>query len=102
MSYLNETHDPSLRSWVESANVADNGFPIQNLPFATVRAGGPAENCRPGTGIGSKVPDLAALASANPFQGLAAQASSACSGSQLTGRMALTAEQWSALRLELS
>ena len=29
---LNETHDPSLKSWVESAN-GHPEFPIQNLPF---------------------------------------------------------------------
>src|SRR5262252_1591747 len=32
---LNETHDPNLTSWVESANDAKTDFPIQNLPFAT-------------------------------------------------------------------
>jgi fumarylacetoacetase len=34
------THDPSLRSWVESANRPDSDFPIQNLPFATFRRAG--------------------------------------------------------------
>jgi fumarylacetoacetase len=36
MTMLNETHDPALRSWVPSANVAGSDFPIQNLPFASV------------------------------------------------------------------
>ncbi len=30
---INETHDPNLRSWVESANDPNTDFPIQNLPF---------------------------------------------------------------------
>ena len=30
---MNATHDPRLRSWVESANDPDTDFPIQNLPF---------------------------------------------------------------------
>ena len=30
MSALNETHDPGLRSWVESANDGRTDFPIQN------------------------------------------------------------------------
>src|SRR3982751_2618855 len=30
---INETHDPNLRSWVESANDPNSDFPIQNLPF---------------------------------------------------------------------
>jgi len=34
MTYeINETHDPNLKSWVESANDPNNDFPIQNLPF---------------------------------------------------------------------
>ena len=34
MTYeINETHDPNLKSWVESANAPDTDFPIQNLPF---------------------------------------------------------------------
>src|SRR5690606_39469288 len=31
---INETHDPNLRSWVESANDPTTDFPIQNLPLA--------------------------------------------------------------------
>jgi hypothetical protein len=33
MYEINETHDPKLKSWVESANDPDTDFPIQNLPF---------------------------------------------------------------------
>jgi fumarylacetoacetase len=32
---LDETHDPNLKSWVESANDPATDFPIQNLPFVT-------------------------------------------------------------------
>ena len=37
MYEINETHDPNLRSWVESANDPNTDFPIQNLPFCTYR-----------------------------------------------------------------
>lgn len=30
---INETHDPNLKSWVESANDPATDFPIQNLPY---------------------------------------------------------------------
>jgi len=30
---IDETHDPKLESWVESANDPNTDFPIQNLPF---------------------------------------------------------------------
>ncbi|HEY2866854.1 MAG TPA: hypothetical protein VGJ02_07170, partial [Pyrinomonadaceae bacterium] len=33
MYEINETHDPNLKSWVESANDPNSDFPIQNLPF---------------------------------------------------------------------
>jgi len=34
MTYeINETHDPNLKSWVESANDPNTDFPIQNLPI---------------------------------------------------------------------
>ena len=37
MTYeINETHDPNLKSWVESANDPNTDFPIQNLPFCVV------------------------------------------------------------------
>jgi len=34
--HIDETHDPSLESWVESANDPGTDFPIQNLPLARV------------------------------------------------------------------
>ncbi|MBK9155573.1 MAG: fumarylacetoacetase [Chloracidobacterium sp.] len=37
MYEINETHDPNLKSWVESANDPNTDFPIQNLPFCRFR-----------------------------------------------------------------
>jgi hypothetical protein len=37
MSLINESHDPSLKSWVAQANEPGSDFPIQNLPFAVFR-----------------------------------------------------------------
>jgi len=54
---LNETHDPSLRSWVQSANEPDCDFPIQNLPFGTFSIAG-RHGARIGVAIGSKILDL--------------------------------------------
>ncbi|MFG0314049.1 MAG: fumarylacetoacetase, partial [Phycisphaerales bacterium] len=33
---IDETHDPNLKSWVESANDPQSDFPIQNLPLCSV------------------------------------------------------------------
>ena len=38
---IDETHDPKLESWVESANDPGTDFPIQNLPLCMIAA--PAE-----------------------------------------------------------
>jgi fumarylacetoacetase len=59
MNTLNATHDPGLRSWVASANVAGCDFPIQNLPFGRFRkAGASADTPRIGVAIGDQVLDL--------------------------------------------
>jgi fumarylacetoacetase len=62
MSIIDESHDPSLESWVESANLATTDFPIQNLPFGTFRRAGSNEALRIGTAIGDQVLDIGALA----------------------------------------
>jgi fumarylacetoacetase len=99
---LNETHDPALRSWVASAHAAGSDFPLQNLPFAVFRRRGSAEVWRGGVAIGDQVVDLAALAAAGAFEGLARQALQAAAAPELNGLMALGAPAWSALRLALS
>jgi fumarylacetoacetase len=55
------THDPELKSWVESANDPAGDFPIQNLPFGVFRRKGTKEKPRGGVAIGDQVFDLAAL-----------------------------------------
>jgi fumarylacetoacetase len=40
---INETHDPNLKSWIESANDPNTDFPIQNLPFCEFRLAGDEE-----------------------------------------------------------
>ena len=58
---LDETHDPALTSWVESANAPGGEFPIQNLPFGIFRRKGRNEAPRGGVAIGYQILDLAAL-----------------------------------------
>jgi fumarylacetoacetase len=101
MSTLNETHDPALRSWVESANQANSDFPIQNLPFAVFRRKGTPEAFRCGVAIGDQILDLGAAA-AGVFSGEAASAVQAGAQDKLNALMALGANAWRALRLALS
>ena len=75
---IDETHDPSLVSWVESANRQDTDFPIQNLPLGRFRrAGDPA--LRIGVAIGDWVLDLqsAGFVDHNDIHRLIAQGPSA-------------------------
>jgi fumarylacetoacetase len=58
---LDDTHDPRLESWVESANERGCDFPIQNLPFGIFRRKGSDEAPRGGVAIGDQIVDLAAL-----------------------------------------
>ncbi|HEY9316830.1 fumarylacetoacetase [Achromobacter deleyi] len=99
---INETHDPSLQSWLASANTGTSDFPVQNLPYGAFRRKGSQESFRPGVAIGDQILDLAALAAKQPFEGLAAEALAACAGDSLNALMALGQPHWSALRLALS
>lgn len=102
MNVLNETHDPALRSWVASANMAGNDFPVQNLPFAVFRRRGTSEPFRGGVAIGDQIVDLGTAAAAGVFSGDAAAAAQAGSMDKLNTLMARGPVAWSALRLALS
>ena len=58
---MNETHDPKLQSWVESANDPACDFPVQNLPFGIFRKKRSKERPRGGVAIGDQILDLAAV-----------------------------------------
>ncbi len=65
MRPIDQTHNPALQSWVDSANDPDSDFPIQNLPFCRFQPGsGPS---RVGVGIGDRILDLAAVAEQGLF-----------------------------------
>jgi len=62
---IDETHDPSLTSWVDSANEPAADFPVQNLPFGRFhRVGVAADASYIGVAIGDHVLDIAACARA--------------------------------------
>jgi fumarylacetoacetase len=82
---IDETHDPSLRSWVESANRPGCDFPIQNLPVGVFRP--PGDNqARVGVAIGDFILDAGAWVA----------------GETLNGYLALPASQRRDLRREWS
>ncbi len=94
MTGLNTTHDPSVRSWVETATHRDCPFPIQNLPYAVFSTAGSAK--RVGVAIGDWILDLALLEA----EGLLRPSpdASVFAASELNGFMALGAEAWTNTR----
>jgi fumarylacetoacetase len=59
MTYqINETHDPNLKSWIESANASDTDFPLQNLPFCVFARACSYENVRIGVAVGDFILDV--------------------------------------------
>jgi fumarylacetoacetase len=98
---MNETHDPELRSWVESANDERSDFPIQNLPFGVFRRSGDTAPPRVGVAIGDRILDVAGCARAGLLDGDAAEAGAACDAPALNDLMALGRPAWSALREQL-
>jgi fumarylacetoacetase len=85
VTMLDETHDPALESWAESANQPGCDFPIQNLPLGVFKAVG---DIRPrlGVAIGNFILD----------------AEEWLSGDDLNGYMKLTATERRDLRRTLS
>jgi fumarylacetoacetase len=98
---INETHDPSKRSWVESANLPETDFPIQNLPFGVFRRHGSSELPRVGVAIGSQILDLAACSSEGVLQAEDEGVARACREPALNGLMALGPNAASDLRRAL-
>ncbi|MBA3646089.1 MAG: fumarylacetoacetase [Gemmatimonadaceae bacterium] len=94
---MNDTHNPALRSWVESANDASSDFPIQNLPFGVFSNGGER---RCGVAIGDRIVDVSAVA--DSFTGGAADIARACSAPVLNSVMAESNANLSEFRAQLS
>ncbi|GAC1465767.1 MAG: fumarylacetoacetase [Chamaesiphon sp.] len=99
---IDATHNPSLRSWVESANRKNTDFPIQNLPFGVFRHQGSTETSRIGIAIGDQILDLALCASAKLLQDLPHELQVACAATNLNQLMALGSGASSVLRSYLS
>ena len=93
----NETHDPNLTSWVESANRPDSDFPIQNLPFGVFRPG--QGSPRVGVAIGESILDAGECVRLGYLGGTAAEA---LQDRSLNAFLRLGPEHWSDVRRQLS
>lgn len=102
---LDHTHNSSATSWLESANMADNPFPIQNLPWCVFRS---ATHRQPtiGIGIGDQILDARRLAASACLSRLdnfplEAALSSVLTQETLNAAMCLTPAQRKQLRFAL-
>lgn len=98
-SQIDETHSPTLTSWVASAN-GHADFPIQNLPLGVFAPNG--QTPRGGIAIGEMILDLAGLAASGLLEGDALRAAQAASGATLNPLLALGAAPRRALRRRVS
>ncbi|HKS06739.1 MAG TPA: fumarylacetoacetase [Gemmatimonadaceae bacterium] len=64
---IDETHDPALISWIDSANDPATDFPPQNLPLGVFSRG---EGTRIGIAIGEEILDIDACVRAGMFESL--------------------------------
>jgi fumarylacetoacetase len=103
MSKLTDaTHDPRLRSWVESANDGATDFPIQNLPYGRFRRAGSDEPWRIGVAIGDQVLDLRRAREQSPWGGDVLPLLEPLAAGDLNAFMALGAPAWGRVRAALS
>ena len=96
---MNETHDPMLESWVESANDPATEFPIQNLPFGvfTHRRN---ESPRVGIAIGDQILDVVESLAQGYIRGW--PEAQRYFGSRLNPLMAVDPDQLESFRSEVS
>jgi fumarylacetoacetase len=97
LANLNQTHDPNLKSWVESANRRNCHFPVQNLPYGVFSTPASPDK-RVGVAIGDRVLDLGVLEKA----GLIPTTGTAFGRGDINAFMALGAEHWQRTRGALS
>jgi fumarylacetoacetase len=98
---VNETHDPSLTSWIELANSPECDFPIQNLPFGVFARKGDAER-RVGVAIGDQIVDVGESLSANLWNGKARDVARWCDRPTMNELMQAPRDALSEFRARLS
>ena len=101
MPQSDATCDPSLRSWVTSANQPGTDFPVQNLPFGVFRHSNSA-HANIGVAIGDEVINLRGIAEDDLLAGIDQKTIEACKQETLNALMALGRPYATELRLRLS
>lgn len=98
---LDRTHEPNLRSWLDTANRSDTDFPIQNLPFGAFRRSGGAPTSL-GVAIGDRVLDLRGAVAEGWLASLPEAVRTALCEPELNRFLALGRGAWAPVRTALS
>src|SRR5512136_2664242 len=99
---IDETHDPALRSWIESANGPSTDFPVQNLPFGVFRRRERHSPPRLGVAIGDMVLDATGCVDAGLLDPLSTSVVEAFDSYTLNRVMGLGRDDRHSLRKRLS
>jgi fumarylacetoacetase len=102
MIAVNDTHDPALRSWVESANLPGTDFPIQNLPLGIFKRRDTEDAAGIGVAIGDQILSLRRTVDLGLIDGISSPMREACGKAALNAVMALGNEEMGRLRRQLS
>lgn len=97
-SNIDETHNPEQLSWVESANIPETDFPIQNLPFGVFRTRDDNQTTHVGIAIGDQIFDVVKGLETGVFRDKGAKGAEACRSGRLNELMALDRSYWKCLR----
>ena len=100
-SFDDSTCDPSLKSWVTSANQPGTDFPVQNLPLGVFRHSGSGLRSI-GVAIGDAVVNLRGIAEDDLLAGIDQKTIDGCQQETLNALMALGRAHATELRLRLS
>ena len=99
---IDDTHEPSRRSWVEAANRDGADFPVQNLPFGVFRRRATEDAPRIGVAIGDQILDLVRCRDLSLLEGLPGALLEATARPSLNALVALGASPLSQLRRRIS
>ena len=88
-----------MKSWVESANLPNCDFPLENLPYGVFRH---EDQMRIGIAIGDQVLDLRSCVQSGLLGSLPPETTAACSRDFLNALMSLGPAVWSPLRHEVT
>jgi fumarylacetoacetase len=97
---INATHDPGLRSWVESATPGSD-FPIQNLPLGVFIRRGGGDTPGVGVAIGDQILDLGRARQMGLLEELPSPILDAVAMPTLNGLMALERAEMTRLRQQI-